>query len=44
MQTGRNIDTNTLLAIALVKIQDIRNRQAENESVEDNKQGVIVSS
>lgn len=44
MQTGRNIDTNTLLAIALVKIQDIRNRQAKNESVEGNKQGVIVSS
>lgn len=44
MQTGKNIDTNTLLAIALVKIQDIQKRQAENESVEGNKQGVIVSS
>jgi hypothetical protein len=44
MQTDRTIDTNTLLAIALVKIQDIQKRRTKDAETKGDKQGAIVSS
>lgn len=47
MQTDRNIDTNTLLAIALVKlvkVQDTQKRRTKDAESKGDKQSAIVSS